>query len=355
MVAPLIRPPVEITEPVALCAADGRLNKAARGWARCPLFHTALPGPFLRRKRWNFVFVSHPEVLLAVALSHADYSGLAFVWMYDLRRQRFLELEQLAPLGMGVRLGTSVDDDAAFVSGPLQIDWRGLKADGTIAVAVRARRTKSDERPLELRLRIHRRSPATALEDESLNLIVPWSDTRFNYTGKLVALSAEGELLAGGERYVLGPAETLASIDCTRGIWPYRTTWNWACGAGRIGTSKRIGLNFGAGWSESAGVLENALFVDGKILPLWEKIAFQFDAARPFAPWTMRTVDSDRVFLTFTPAYSRTQDTNLLVVRMKLLQVMGSFSGRLILNAERGEFVQFEGLPGIAENHLARW
>lgn len=351
-----ITPPKELTEPQSLCDPQGLLNPAARGWARQPLLRGALPGPFLRRKRWNFVFVSHPEVLLAAALSNADYAGLAFVWLYDRKRQRFLELEHLAPLGYGIRLGDTLDEPAEFDSGRLRIAWRSEPTARQLEVRASAPRMKGSDAPLELRLHIAR---ATALQDdESLNLVVPWSERRYNYTGKLVALRAEGELIAGGMQYKLGAEETLASIDFTRGLWPYHTQWRWACGAGYGGLteadkSRRIGLNFGEGWSESGGVVENCLYVDGKVFPLWEPVSFHFDAQNLKEPWTLRTVNSNRVSLIFTPDYFRTQDTNLLLVRMKLEQVMGHFSGRIVL--ENGETLAIANLPGIAENHMARW
>jgi len=292
-------------------------------------------------------------VLVAAALSNADYAGLAFVWTYDLRRRRFLELEQLAPLAVGVRLGETVDEAAEFESRSLRYRWepQTLGGERGIAVTVSAPRTKGNDAPFELRLRISRR-PA----DEGLNLVVPWSDTRFNYTSKLVALPAEGELLAGGERYPLAAAETLASIDCTRGLWPYRTTWHWASGAGYVrtaGAARRIGLNFGDGWTDGTGTYENALYIDGRVLPLWEPIRFSFNPRALQEPWTLRTVESDRVALQFTPCYDRKQNTNLGLVQMKLEQVMGHFAGQI--RGDNGETLHIDHLPGIAENHLARW
>lgn len=340
-------PPVEITQPVALCGADARLSAQARGWARRPLFQAALPGPFLRRKRWNFVFVSHPDVLVAAALSNADYAGLAFLWLYDLRQQRFLEVEHLSPLARAVRIGNAIDEPSSFTSRALSYTWqpqgRGVK------VHVVAPRMKGDRHELALDLHI-----PDLLTDESLNLIVPWSDTCWNYTGKLVALPAEGTLTAGGQQYRFAAGETLASVDFTRGIWPYSTVWRWTNGAGFVGPNKRrVGVNFGEGWTDGSGVVENALYVDGKVMPLWEPVAFELNAKSLLSPWTMRTTESKRVELTFTPRHSRTQDTNLVVVRMKLAQVMGHFAGRIVTDS--GETLEIDGLPGIAEDHLARW
>jgi hypothetical protein len=340
------QPPVEISEPVTLCDAASRLNPSARGWARRPLFRGPLPGPFLRRKRWNFVFVSHPDVLVAAALSNADYAGLAFVWLYDLKRRRFLEVEHLSPLALGVQIGETVDQPARFTSSALRYEWQP-RGQG-LEINVSAPRMKGGG-PLALRVHI-----PELTRDESLNLIVPWSDTRWNYTGKLVAMEAEGELTAGGERYQFARGETVASIDCTRGVWPYHTVWRWSCGAGFAGPSRRrVGLNFGEGWTDGTGVLENALYVDGKVMPLWEPVAFACNPDALVEPWTLRTTQSKRVDLRFVPSYSRTQSTNLLVVHMKLAQVMGHFDGTIVTDS--GETLHLEKLPGIAEIHMARW
>lgn len=343
-------PPVELTESVTLCDARARLLPAARGWARRPMFRGVVPGPFLRRKRWNFVFVSHPDVLVAAALSNADYAGLAFLWLYDLKRRRFLEVEHLSPLGYAVSIGESVDKPARYAARALTYEWQP-RGEG-LDVHVVAPRMKGSDEPLELRLHI-----PSLTADESFNLIVPWSEKRWNYTGKIVALPAEGELSAGGERYRFGKDETVASIDCTRGIWPYHTVWRWSCGAGLIespGTGRRrVGLNFGEGWTDGTGVVENALYIDGKVMPLWEPVEFRFDAENLKQPWQLRTPDSRRVALTFTPTYERAQDTNLGLIRIRLQQVMGLISGQLTLDS--GEVVEISGMPGIAENHSARW
>jgi hypothetical protein len=185
-----------------------------------------------------------------------------------------------------------------------------------------------------------------------LSLVVPWSERRFNYTTKLAALPAMGELLLDGQRYLLGSDTTLASIDFTRGLWPYRSAWRWASAAGYSG-GRRLGLNFGDGWTDGTGMLENALFVDGRVQPLWEPVRFAFDPQHIERPWTVRSVDSDRVRLTFTPSFSRAQQTNLVAVRLRLEQVMGHFSGQVRL--DDGQQLELSGIAGLAENHLARW
>ena len=347
--------PREILAPVELCAVDGRLSSLARGFSKQPYVRADLTAALGRRKRWNFVFISHPDVLVALALSSADYAGLAFLWLYDIKAERFSDFEQMSPFARGIRLGGTLDDEAEFRHKRIHARWQRRSVD----IEVTATIPDLGGSPVSLQLRF----PLSA-DDEHLYLVVPWSDTVFNYTGKLAAIPASGELSIGSQRYVFSPDTTTASVDFTRGVWPYRIAWNWACGSGLIADTRpgksglrRIGMNFGAGWTDGTGVLENALYVDGKVYPLWEPVAFTFDAANLRAPWRLRTTESDRVSLTFTPIYSRRQDTNYFIIRMMLDQVMGHFSGHIAVDRADGdrEVILLDQLPGIAEDHFARW
>ena len=347
--------PRELLAPVELCAVDGRLSSLARGYSKKPYVRAELTAALGRRKRWNFVFVSHPDVLVALALSSADYAGLAFLWLYDLKAERFADFEQMAPFARGISLGATLDEEAEFRHKRIHAKWQRRGSD----IEVTATIPDLGGSPVSLQLRF----PLSA-DDEHLYLVVPWSDTVFNYTAKLAAIPAQGELSVGSQRYVFSPEDTTASVDFTRGVWPYRIAWHWACGSGLIADTRpgqtsprRIGLNFGAGWTDGTGVLENALYVDGKVYPLWEPIAFTFDSANLRAPWRLRTTQSDRVSLTFTPVFSRRQDTNYFVIRMMLDQVMGHFSGHIAVDHSDGnrEVILLDRLPGIAEDHFARW
>ena len=64
-------------------------------------------------------------------------------------------------------------------------------------------------------------------------VVVPWSESRFQYTVKDVALPASGTVTITGRQYEV-PEGSWAVLDHGRGRWPYRVTWNW--GAGLSGT-----------------------------------------------------------------------------------------------------------------------
>lgn len=338
-----LTPPRELTEKAPLVDPKGALNPAARGWSKRQLLDTALPGPFLRRKRWDFVCVSHPEFLFGAALSNADYAGLCFAWMLELPSGRFSDRERIAPLAIGITLPDRLGEASSSKHRGLgfSLTPRGTSLDLVVTS------DRFGEHPLDLRLQIEQID-----QSEGLHLVVPWDNTHFNYTAKLCALPGKGEMQAGGRTYELHPQNTTVSLDRTRGIWPYKTAWRWASGTGFV-DGKRFGLNFGAGWTDGTGVVENALFLDGKVLPIWEPVRFTFNQNNRREPWSFATIESARVRLQFHPLYDRTQKTALGVVDMQLAQVLGHFSGQVIL--EGGHALRIEKLPGVVEDHKARW
>ena len=63
---------------------------------------------------------------------------------------------------------------------------------------------------------------------ESMAVVIPWSDKRFQYTEKDNTLPASGTVVVDGRDYPLPDGQTWAVLDHGRGKWPYDTTWNWA-------------------------------------------------------------------------------------------------------------------------------
>src|SRR5690606_8784388 len=70
---------------------------------------------------------------------------------------------------------------------------------------------------------------------ERLAVVVPWSDTRFQYTVKDVARPAWGTVTTAGQTHELADGESWAVLDHGRGRWPYDVRWNWGAGSGRSG------------------------------------------------------------------------------------------------------------------------
>src|SRR5262249_39913384 len=75
----------EVTTPVDLCDARGRLNPAAVGFSRQPLVRANLRGHWLRKKRWNFWNWIGPDAVLSVTLADVDLASFCLVTLTDFR------------------------------------------------------------------------------------------------------------------------------------------------------------------------------------------------------------------------------------------------------------------------------
>jgi hypothetical protein len=315
----------EITGDVDLCLSDGRVTREARGFSRVPLHRCNLNGPWGRQKRWDYWAVANERCALSLTYADVDYLGLVAIAFFDFEKQRAtVERGTARPFARGFAQGDRAGiGDVAFAGSGitlrmrqdargahLQAECKGLTADVTVARE----------------------------DDESLNVVVPWSERRFQYTSKQVGLRARGTVSAHGQRFDLDPA--FAALDYGRGVWPYAVTWNWACAAG-VEHGRRIGLQFGGKWTDGTGFTENGVFVDGRLRKIGEDVRFD----RSMETWTIRSPSVD---LRFVPILKHRVRAPLLVASAALDLRFGHFSG---IAAD----VRVERLLGWAEDFRGRW
>lgn len=326
----------EIRDPVDLCLPDGRLDPAAVGWTRRPLHRANLRGRG-RNKRWEYWAVQTPEVVLAVTVSDLDYAGLHAVWFLDPQRHE-TGAAHLAPLrrvGLPDRCG----------GGPVRVRYDDLAIDLTPDADGVTLRAETDE--VAAHVRIQR--PAG---HEALGVVVPWSSRRFQYTVKENTLPAEGEVSVDGRSYAIEGPDAWATLDHGRGRWPYRVTWNWGSGSGRV-DGRVVGIQVGGRWTDGTGSTENALTVDGVIHPLPDELAWEYDRGDWLAPWRVRSPRTSRVDLTFRPEHERRDRTELVVVGNETHQCFGTWHGRVVDGD--GRVHQVDGMRGWAEEVRNRW
>src|SRR4051794_3888784 len=162
-------PEREITTPVDLCAPDGRLRPDARGWSRRPLHTCNLRGRFGRNKRWDYWGILAGDVLISSTFSNVDYLGIVDVWWADLATGRVGGRAATVPFPRGIRLPDRPGTE------PLRYSSRRVTVE-----------MLDDERGTELRASWEERDGTPggleALVElppghESLNVVIPWSDT----------------------------------------------------------------------------------------------------------------------------------------------------------------------------------
>jgi hypothetical protein len=156
----------------------------------------------------------------------------------------------------------------------------------------------------------------------------------------------------GGQSYQLPAGAAFACLDYGRGVWPYRSVWNWGSASGRSG-GHLVGLNLGGKWTDGTGVTENALCVDGRLTKIGEDLRWEYDRGDWMKPWHIATPASDRIDLDFRPSTERTARFDLLAIRSEVHQLFGHYAGTIA--TEGGRRVPVEGLYGWAEEHRGRW
>ena len=261
---------LELTEPVDLCVADGSsLNPAARGWSRRPLHRANLRGSFGENKRWDYWAVLAGDLVVSMVYSNIDHFGLADVYWVDLETGEAGGKGILTPpeaLVLPERPGTA----------PLLVDYDGLDlgmVDDESGTRLTATWAEPDGRPGRLDVVVE-----LPTGHESLNVVIPWSDTVFNFTSKHQARPAVGRLTVGDRTWPIGGTEGPESwgvLDVGRGRWPHEIAWNWGGGAGRV-DHHVVGLQIGAKWTQGSGFTENGIIVDGRLTKLGSELLWEY-------------------------------------------------------------------------------
>jgi hypothetical protein len=271
----------ELIEPVHV-VRDGAVNSAAIGWSRRPLHTVQLPGNRARHKRWEHWALMNEELLFLVTLAGIGPLSFVIVAHCDLRTRVWSEKVRV----VRAQFPDCVHGDI-HVSGMTLSETR-LVIPGVADLAIEPAR-------------------------DTLNVVVPFT-RGFAFTSKQVGMRAQGRI--HGRPFV-----GLATLDHGRGIWPWRTRWNWACAA-----NETIAFNLGARWTDGSGTNENGYFLNGTLYPIPADVRFAFDRKRPDVPVG---ITGDDVDLLFTPIARKRARIELGLVAADLDFRVGRFMGRV--------------------------
>jgi hypothetical protein len=180
---------------------------------------------------------------------------------------------------------------------------------------------------------------------------VPWTPARFQCNSKHAALPCAGEVRAGGRRYALDPRRCFAVQDWGRGLWPYRSCWNWGVATGVAGDGL-LGVNVGARWTTGTGSNENGILWNGRLHKLMEDVRFEYDAARWRRPWRVVAPHSGALDLVLEPVAAHTPRLDLGLLATGGVCAFGFWRGRVRVD---GRELAVDGLLGWAEEFAHRW
>jgi len=334
----------ELTRPLDLCTPRGRLRKSAVGWSRQPLHRSNIRGHWPRKKRWNYWAVTSDKYLFSATVANLDYLGVVFVYFLDFETRRFIEKTITVPLGRGCDLPETVEGDIRFRHDRMSVNLLDAPVGGT---QIGARAARFGGEPLEADIAVTR-----PVGHETLNVVIPWSRDRFQFTSKQNTLPAAGVVRIGDAEYVFEEGNSFACLDYGRGVWPMSSFWNWGAGSG-LQNGRTVGLNLGGGWTDGTGMTENGICVDGRLTKIGDDLDLDYDPSDYLRPWTVRTSGSQRVDLRLEPFYERVAKTDLKLFKSEVHQVFGHYSGTVV--TETDEAVTIDGLIGWVEQHEARW
>lgn len=333
----------ELLNPVNLCDQKGELVQSSIGWARKPLFNCNLTGRWPRKKKWNYWCTTNDKCLFSVTVSHLDYAGMVFIYFLDFQTKKYIEKTVMTPFGKGCTMPGNVGETVLFQHPSMEISMHREPYGTHMTVSCQ------DFNGLKLEADLQISFPEG---HETLNVVIPWNQRTFQFTSKQNCLPTGGSLQVGDHTYSFSKKAAFSSLDFGRGIWPYQIPWNWATASGTV-NHRAIGLNLGSKWTDGTGMTENAIVVDGRLTKIGEDVQFTFDINDIMKPWTIKSVRTDCVDLSFVPFYERIAKTNFLIVKSEMHQMVGHFSGHI--TTQTGERLTVAGLLGCAEDHFARW
>ena len=331
----------EITEPVLLCDEEGRLNPAARGWARTPLFRANLKGHWPRKKKWNFWNWISPDFVFSITLADIDFVQFCAVSFIDFKDHSSVSGVSIHRSGHSP-LPEEVEKSVSFSAGGL--DYAMVNEGGDIKVDLSARSLEGKKVRADF---VIEKPPG----HETLNVVVPWSEDRFQLNPKHNTLGCRGRLLIGDKQYDMDPEVCHGVQDFGRGMWPYRSFWNWGVATGRQGRDL-IGINVGAKWTTGTGANENGICLNGRLFKIMEDLDWSYDPNDWMKPWRVKSICSEVIDITLTPFHPHSMRLSLGVISTGGFCPFGHWSGVI---RPGGQEIEVRNLIGWAEEFSHRW
>ena len=246
------------------------------------------------RKRWRYVGVYGPQVMLCAARVEVGPFRQSFWAIWDRDNSHRYAHTRLRPGGSEVVL-----------------DGRSVRLDSG---AARARLELGDATPVEA--------------------ICPSGDG-WGWTRKRAGVPARGTIEAGGREWQV---DGLAVDDESAGYHARRTSWHWSAGVGRATDGRTVAWNLVSGINDPPARSERAIWVNG--------------APGEPAPVEFDGLDGIRfgggAMLRFAAESERARNDNLLVFRSRYRHLFGTFDGSL-------DGIELAEGFGVMEEHEAVW
>lgn len=298
----------------------------------------------MRKKRWNYWAVQTEQMFFAVGVAHLDYAATAFAYLVDLKRKRVSERSITTAFGRGCTLGEHVNSPAFFQH--RNFTFSETHENNVASLLVTCPNFDEGER-LSAAIRV-----IYPENFDTLGVVVPMTHEHFQYTSKHVAVPVAGRVRIGQREIPFEGTDAFATLDFGRGVWPRRTVWNWGAASGYV-DEINVGITLGGKWTDGTGSTENGVFLNGHLVKITEDLEWTYDNTDFMQNWRVRAPLSGDVDLLFEPIVERISRVNRLIVRSRVNQVFGIWSGTI--RDQDGRTIEIPYLFGWAEEHRAVW
>ncbi|GAB2905260.1 DUF2804 domain-containing protein [Rheinheimera gaetbuli] len=288
---------------------------------------------YFHYKQFQFVSLCHADWQIGIAIADIRYAGNSFCYFYNRITQQLDEISQLKPFSIGISMSASPIAGTASIAGKQHIQLTPEGLNWHIALTGKM-----------LQGQITLTPPPNSLP---LALCTPTGYNGWTYTQKHNALQVSGQLQYRNTPLALATA--LAGYDFSAGYMRRETSWRWGSISAMLPQGS-FGLNLAAGVNET-GSNENCLWLNG-VKQLLPAVKISLNRQQPELPWHYSS-DDGNINLRFQPQQCRRERLNLGLLASNFRQYCGNFSGNVTLS--NGEKLQLDQIPGLAEDHFARW
>lgn len=328
---------------IPLCSPTGEVNPEAIKWMEHPFADCILPGSWGRRKRWVYWGIMSKDGAIGVTIADLDYLKLGGIYFTNFKNGYYNELGKITFSTKSIIVPNHPSGNAKFSTPDLTIDIVNneneikLEIDGEI---------KKNHIHGCIHIYLSRNHP-------TLNVVVPWSKKRFQFTSKQLPYPACGNVEINDIELDFSEAQCFACLDYGAGKWKYKTSWNWLAGSTLSESyEKRIGINLGGKWTDDTGQNENGLWLGHNFTKIHDDVVFLWDKKNPEKTWVIKTKNTDRLELTVEPTHIRRSKINLILLKSEVVQVFGTIKGRIRLD---NDIIILDTMIGWAEEHNALW
>ena len=289
----------------------------------------------LRHKRWVYVAMATDRLYVAVAVVKLGYAANAFVYVYDANERRMLTRRSWLGPPTAARVGDTAGDGC----------HARFRAKGAFIAVERSRRSEYAVLAEVPGVSLHAALDAGGAPP-AIGAVAEVAPGCFDATEKRALLAVSGSVRIDDEELVLDGG--VGGYDFTSGLLARRTLWRWGFALGRLEGGAPFALNVVEGF---VGEAECAAWVGKELVGLREG-HFVYDRARPEAPWRVTTADG-AADLTMTPGALHEERRDLFVMRSRLIQPCGAWSGTIGLPGRAP--LRIERALGVTEDQDVTW